>query len=124
MLIRSDDKTVIGVNSLHHTNRQRFTIAHECGHLLLHKGKDVHIDRSFRINRRDEVSSQAIDHKEIEANRFAAELLMPYDMIMSDLVEYDIDIEDEEELRGLADKYQVSVQALTHRITNLLNDLI
>jgi Zn-dependent peptidase ImmA (M78 family) len=123
MLVRSDGKIVIGVNSLHHSNRQRFTIAHECGHLLLHKGTDVHIDRSFRVNRRDAVSSQAIDPEEIEANRFAAELLMPYDMIMNDLVEYDIDIEDEEELKELADKYQVSVQALTHRITNLLNDL-
>jgi len=123
MLIRDNDKTVIGVNSLHHINRQRFTIAHECGHLLLHKGKDVHIDRSFRVNRRDEVSSQAIDPEEIEANRFAAELLMPYDMIMNDLVAYDIDIEDEEQLKELAGKYQVSVQALTHRITNLLKDI-
>ena len=122
MLIRNDQGTVIGVNSLHHINRQRFTIAHECGHLLLHKGKDVHIDRSFRVNRRDAVSSQANDPEEIEANRFAAELLMPYDMILDDLVEYDIDIEDEEELKELADKYQVSVQALTHRITNVLKD--
>ena len=123
MLIRSDGGTVIGVNSMHHVNRQRFTIAHECGHLLLHKGRDVHIDRSFRVNRRDEVSSQAIDPDEIEANRFAAELLMPFDMFMKDLREYDIDIEDGEELKELAERYQVSVQALTHRITNLLNDL-
>lgn len=123
MLIRGDGVTVIGVNSLHHIHRQRFTIAHECGHLLLHKGKDVHIDRSFRINRRDGISSQAIDPEEIEANRFAAELLMPYNMIMQDLIEYDIDIEDEQDLKELADKYQVSVQALTHRITNLLKDI-
>ncbi|MCK1515074.1 ImmA/IrrE family metallo-endopeptidase [Bradyrhizobium sp. 190] len=123
MLIRSDEGTVIGVNSLHHMNRQRFTIAHECGHLLLHKGIDVHIDRSFRVNKRDEKSSQAIDPEEIEANRFAAELLMPYDMIVKDLVDYHIDIEDEGQLKELADKYQVSVQALTHRITNVLDDL-
>ncbi|OCK55076.1 ImmA/IrrE family metallo-endopeptidase [Bradyrhizobium sp. LMTR 3] len=123
MLIRGDEGTVIGVNSLHHINRQRFTIAHECGHLLLHKGKDVHIDRSFRVNKRDEKSSQAVDPEEIEANRFAAELLMPYDMIVKELVDYHIDIEDEEQLKELADKYQVSVQALTHRITNVLDDL-
>lgn len=124
MLVRGDNgETVIGVNSLHHINRQRFTIAHECGHFLLHKGKDVHIDRTFRVNRRDEVSSQAVDSDEIEANRFAAELLMPYDMIMSDLVDYEIDMENEEELKGLADRYQVSVQALTHRITNLFKNI-
>ena len=48
---------------------------------------------------------------------------MPYQMVMNDLVEYDIDIEDEEELKDLADKYQVSLQAMTHRVTNLLKDL-
>lgn len=124
MLLRDDEKIVIGVNSLHHINRQRFTIAHECGHLLLHKGKDVHIDRSFRINRRDERSSKAIDPEEIEANRFAAELLMPYDTLLKDLRDFgiDIDIEDDVQLKELADRYQVSVQALTHRITNLLKD--
>jgi Zn-dependent peptidase ImmA (M78 family) len=119
MLMRGNDQIVIGVNSLHHINRQRFTIAHEIGHLLLHK-RDVHIDRSFRVHRRDAISSMAIDPDEIEANRFAAELLMPFDMITSDLVEL-IDVEDETEIRRLAEKYQVSVQAMTHRVTNLLH---
>lgn len=122
MLVRSEDgEAVIGVNSMHHTNRQRFTIAHECGHLFLHKG-EVHIDRSFRVNRRDKRAAQAIDPEEIEANRFAAELLMPYDMIIEDII--DLDIEDDGELKELADKYQVSVQALTHRINNLLKNEI
>ena len=74
MLVRDEARrqAVIGVNSLHHVNRQRFTIGHECGHLRLHEGKSVYIDRAFRINRRDGVSSQATDVEEIEANRFAA----------------------------------------------------
>ena len=122
MLVRGDDETFIGVNSLHHINRQRFTIAHECGHLLLHKG-DVHIDKSFRVNRRDAVSSQAIDPKEIEANGFAAEFLMPYDFLLDDLLEHEIDIEDESQIKELAIRYKVSVQAMTHRITNLIQDI-
>lgn len=123
MLVRGEEgNRIIGVNSLHHINRQRFTIAHECGHLLLHKG-DVHIDRSFRVNRRDAESSKAINPEEIEANRFAAELLMPYDMIAADLRDHLIDIEDEDAIKELAQKYQVSLQAMTHRITNLLNDV-
>lgn len=123
MLIRGDDHDpVIGVNSLHHVNRQRFTIAHECGHLLLHKG-DVHIDKSFRVNLRDKNSSKAIDPEEIEANRFAAELLMPYALIMDDLADQDIDLEDDLQLKELADQYEVSVQALTHRITHLLRSI-
>lgn len=120
MLIRGDDQIIIGVNSLHHSNRQRFTIAHECGHLLLHKG-EVHIDRSFRINRRGAVSSLAIDPEEIDANRFAAELLMPYDMLLADLPDRNIDVENEDELKPLARKYQVSLQAMTQRITNMLD---
>ncbi|MGH8579707.1 MAG: ImmA/IrrE family metallo-endopeptidase [Gammaproteobacteria bacterium] len=119
MLVRGHGQTVIGVNSLHHPNRQRFTIAHELGHLLLHKD-EVHIDRSFRVNRRDEVSSLAVDPDEIEANRFAAELLMPYNLVMADLLECEIDLEDEDEIRRLAKKYEVSLQAMTHRIINLL----
>lgn len=123
MLVRGDDgQVVIGVNSLHHSNRQRFTIAHECGHLLLHRG-DVHIDRTFRVNRRDGVSTQGSDAEEIEANRFAAEILMPYDMLIAD-IEEGIDPEDEETIRELAQKYQVSVQAMTHRISNILDDIL
>jgi Zn-dependent peptidase ImmA (M78 family) len=120
MLVRIKKQIIIGVNSLHHPNRQRFTIAHECGHYLFHKGEDIHVDRTFQVNRRDEVSSLAVDPDEIEANRFAAELLMPFDMIMSDLHERSIDVENEQELKELAQRYQVSVQALTHRITSLL----
>jgi len=120
MLVRAKGQIIIGVNSLHHPNRQRFTIAHECGHFLLHQGEEIHIDRTFRINRRNEISSLAVDADEIEANRFAAELLMPFDMIMADLRERDIDVENEQELKQLAKRYEVSVQSLTHRITNLL----
>ena len=125
MLIRGDDRgVIIGVNSLHHSNRQRFTIAHECGHLRLHKGRQSYVDRSFRVNRRDEMSSQATDVEEIEANRFAAELLMPYDLIKEDLMKYRPDIEDEDELRELADRYGVSLQALTLRIRSVVKDAL
>ena len=125
ILVRSDNgPAVIGVNSAHNINRQRFTIAHECGHLCLHKGKDVYIDRTFRINvsHRDGRSAQAIDPEEIEANRFAAELLMPVDKLLDDISEFDI--EDDKALKELADRYVVSVQALTHRINNLIENLI
>src|SRR6266481_2262323 len=120
MLVRANGQLIIGVNSLHHVNRQRFTIAHECGHLLLHEGEEIHIDRTFRINKRNESSSLAVDADEIEANRFAAEVLMPFDMIMADLREHEIDVENEQELKQLAHRYQVSVHSLTHPLTNLI----
>lgn len=127
MLIRDEPGrgVVIGVNSLHHPNRRRFTIAHECGHLRLHEGQRAYVDRSpLRINRRDEVSSQATDVEEIEANRFAAELLMPYDMIIDDLTRSALDIEDEAALKELSERYRVSLQALTLRLRSVFEDAL
>jgi len=121
MLITADGTNVIGVNSSHHFNRQRFTIAHELGHLILHhrEMERVHIDRSL-VHRRDNISGLAIDPKEIEANRFAAELLMPYSMLIAD-IEGVNDVEDVDEISLLAKRYLVSALAMTNRITNLLH---
>lgn len=119
MVFRDDAKVIIGVNSLHHPNRQRFTIAHEIGHMLLHKGQEVHVDRTYRVNLRDDLSSQAVSRDEIEANAFAAALLMPAEMLIEDLRGQEIDCESEDQLRVLAAKYGVSLQALNLRLINL-----
>src|SRR3954468_5662199 len=40
---------IIGVNSLHHPNRQRFSIGHELGHLELHRDMittNIHVDKN------------------------------------------------------------------------------
>jgi len=123
MLFRDKSRIVIGINSTHHPNRQRFTIGHELGHMLLHKTKkeiDTHIDRIFPVFLRDAVSSQANDPLEIDANRFSAELLMPYKFLINDIKDGYIDAEDEEKIEELARKYRVSVQAMTFRISNIL----
>ncbi len=82
LLIRkAGEVPVIGVNTLHHARRQRFTIAHELGHLRLkHKG-EVIVDSGIQVNRRDAVSGSATVRDEREANAFAAELLMPADLL-------------------------------------------
>ena len=49
---------VIGVNKAHAQVRQRFTIAHELGHLKLHEHKQVHVDREFRVRFRSGASSR------------------------------------------------------------------
>lgn len=123
MLLRKDGKIIIGVNSSHHSNRQRFTIAHELGHLQYHEG-EMHVDRKLQINRRDANSSLAIDPDEIEANRFAAEILVPFRMLSKDLMTQPIDIEDGIQIRALAEKYQVSQQTMTHRVSNAVSIII
>lgn len=119
MIAKNGSSVIIGINSLQSMNRQRFTLAHEIGHYILHDF-DMHVDRSFVVRNRDTKSAMAIDHEEIEANRFAAELLMPKDFLEADLDKYDIDIEDEAAIKQMADRYGVSLQAMTLRIVNLI----
>jgi Zn-dependent peptidase ImmA (M78 family) len=119
MLYHERGTVLIAVNSLHHPNRRRFTIAHECAHLLLHKDQDLFIDRGSIKYNRDARSAQGTDRKEVEANRFAAELLMPRKFLEKDLSNMHLDVEDEGALEQLAKKYEVSVQALAWRINRL-----
>ncbi|HEX2859228.1 MAG TPA: ImmA/IrrE family metallo-endopeptidase [Alphaproteobacteria bacterium] len=119
-LYRMDDTAIIAVNSLNHPNRRRFTIAHELGHFVLHN-EALHVDRSFSIKHRDATSSLAIDPEEIEANRFAAELLMPYDLICADLkLAQEFDFETDDAIAQLASKYRVSEQAMIFRLNTVL----
>jgi len=118
-LFRREGDIVIGVNTHQAPVRQRFTIAHELGHLLLHDTDELHVDRGFVVRLRSDISSLGLDEDEMEANRFAAELLMPTSMLREDLEGREIDLTDDETLRALARRYGVSAQALAIRLTGL-----
>jgi hypothetical protein len=67
---------LIRVNRHDANNRQRFTVAHEIGHYLLHRdqiGNGIKDDVLYR--------SSLSDRREAEANRLAADLLMPEHLI-------------------------------------------
>jgi Zn-dependent peptidase ImmA (M78 family) len=117
LLYRDGTRTIIGVNSAHAPTRQRFTIAHELGHLLLHPGKPMILDRA-RVNLRNSVSSMATDTQEIEANQFAASLLMPRDFLFGELKRMPAKQSDLL-IDGLAQKFNVSREAMRHRLVNL-----
>ncbi|MBI5434909.1 MAG: ImmA/IrrE family metallo-endopeptidase [Planctomycetes bacterium] len=117
-LLRQGGKPIVGVNSTHAPVRQRFTIAHELGHLSLHPDKS-YVDRGFAIYFRDDKSASAEDRAEIQANQFAADLLMPRRMLEAALKGWTVDIEDEVTLRRIAERFDVSTQALTYRLINL-----
>ena len=118
-LYQGDAAVVIGVNRDQATVRQRFTIAHELGHLLLHEHSRVHVDRGFRVRLRSGLSSVGTDLEEMEANRFAAELLMPIDFLHADLEEQEFDLADDSQLQALAKRYGVSTQAIAIRLNGL-----
>ena len=110
---------MIGINQDQATVRKRFTIAHELGHLLLHEHSLVHVDSGFRVRLRSGQSSEGTDRDEMEANRFAAELLMPIEFLQADLEKQEFDLADDSQLRALANRYGVSTQALAIRLNGL-----
>jgi Zn-dependent peptidase ImmA (M78 family) len=118
MLYRSDDHTLIGVNTRHAQTRQRFTIAHEIGHLVMHKGTPMFIDRFVRVNWRDGASNQ----QEAEANSFAAELLMPRRLVEREVIRTlakKRNISPHDLAVSLAKSFAVSAEAMQYRLANL-----
>jgi Zn-dependent peptidase ImmA (M78 family) len=101
-------KWIIGVNRLHHKNRKRYTLAHELGHYILHKEKNINIVDTtfFRSNETDSI--------EYMANEFAAKLLMPEDKVR-DLV----DNQGIKNIGDLAENFEVSASAMKYRIISL-----
>ncbi|PZQ96196.1 MAG: ImmA/IrrE family metallo-endopeptidase [Cereibacter sphaeroides] len=112
-----DGASMIGVNSLHAAARQRFTIAHELGHIRLHQTElraAVHVDKGSL--RRDSISSEGSDPLEIQANAFASELLMPQHLLESVLAGKLVDLEDDETIQSLAKRFKVSETAMRYRL--------
>ena len=119
MALVKDDVSIIGVNALHHPNRQRFTMAHELGHHVMHRPHiegTAHIDRGFAILLRDTVASQGTDRMEIEANAFASELLLPKHLLEPHVDVDGFDLDDVDHLQSLAKRFKVSLSALQYRL--------
>ena len=119
LLVVRKSRATIGINELHHPHRRRFSIAHELGHYTLHRYvSNVFVDSTLTFYR-DEKSADGVYRQEIEANSFAAELLMPEDFIRYHLERHKIDLHDEQAVERLARDFGVSMQALTIRLVNL-----
>lgn len=128
VLKRGSTKTIIGVNSSHSSTRQRFSIAHELGHYFLHQDEGIFVDfgKSFgnkpTIRYRNSVSSMAVSKDEIEANRFAASLLMPFSLLkhsVEQILEKNPNVVPDNAVRALATEYHVSPAAMEFRLLNV-----
>lgn len=116
------------INGTHHSNRQRFSLGHEFGHLVLHdaEGDRLFIDTNMRVYQRvgastDSAYSQADSstkpHEEREANQFASSLLMPDDLVRRE--SQNLDLSDEYDVAYLARRFGVSDQAMSIRLQQL-----
>lgn len=123
-----DGQWLIVVNKAHAESRRRFTVAHELGHLLLHQYTTPHADRRLRL--RDARSSEGSAFEEIEANQFAAELLMPREFVVRSVqkhlptLQYEPEDDAQKEafqdvVKDLAKRFRVSEQAMTIRLSSL-----
>jgi Zn-dependent peptidase ImmA (M78 family) len=111
LLIRKDGYSLIGINNSEAPVRQRFTIAHELGHFFIHPRKDTFVD--YR-NNKNTVRTPV----EKQADMFAAALLMPRTLLERDFKALKRGV-DESDLLTLANKYQVSEDAMKFRLLNL-----
>ncbi len=96
--ITEGEKATIGYNQAQHPHRQRFAVAHEIGHLLL-----GHTEKNFILDLNTKKP------EEIEANQFAAELLMPLEMLKKDL-------QSKKNAKDIAKEYNVSEEAVWWRL--------
>lgn len=111
MLRQEADGYTIYVNEKHPKSRRRFTVAHELGHFELHKEYGEFVDSEINMFRTDE-SSTGANRLEIQANKFAAALLMPEHLLVNARqVTEDID--------SLARLFGVSRAAMGFRIANM-----
>ncbi|EPE2789502.1 ImmA/IrrE family metallo-endopeptidase [Serratia marcescens] len=104
---------VIRVNRHDVKERQRFTLAHEIAHFLLHRdriGDGITDDVLYR--------SKLSDFMEVQANRLAADILMPGHLIQKKLDEFteSTKLRDEEKYEKLAEAAEVSTTAIKIRL--------
>ena len=79
------------------------------------------MDHAVRINNRNQTSSAASDNEEMEANAFAAALLMPSALVEAAVWrEQELGINTREQLTdNLAAEFDVSKEAMSWRLINL-----
>lgn len=105
-----DGVKTIGVNQNHAPTRRRFSIAHELGHYL--SGHESYDSGGTHVDTRPSYLDPQ-HRQEIEANEFAAELLMPTDWLKQDVANLGADG------TMLARRYGVSEQAMWIQLLDL-----
>lgn len=119
------EKHEIIINKFEPAYKQRFTIAHELGHIIL-----GHKEISYKFSNMGQYKDTIERMNELSANKFAAELIMPETLVRKTLINtmnelsYPIDQKfDKSDIERLvsvsANKLGVSAQTLNYRIKNL-----
>jgi Zn-dependent peptidase ImmA (M78 family) len=118
----------ISIKKTDHYYRKRFTMAHELGHFILHKdkiGDGIDDSENYRPVRR--TGTSAGEEEEREANNFAANILMPKDLVLKYARErgvFNNGVIDDDALKEISTAFQVSPAAMKITITRLKPELV
>lgn len=122
LLVSKDGMASIAVERSDPPVRKRFTIAHEIGHFLLRhhlqRNELVHADEHWQVIYRSPQASAGLDPMEVQANQFAASLLMPTKLLRERAEKLQKPLS-EKDVRALANEFKVSEQAMTIRLSGL-----
>jgi Zn-dependent peptidase ImmA (M78 family) len=116
LFVIKEEKPYIRYNGEESQERQRFTVAHELGHFILHKDAPLFVDKNEKVLYRNQDSSTGEILKEREANAFAAALLMPQSFVKEELSKMPSNVDT---IEHLAKVFGVSTQAMSFRLSNL-----
>lgn len=116
LFVIKEQKPYIRYNENESPQRQKFTIAHELGHFVLHKDTPLFVDKNETVLYRNLDSTTGELLKEKEANSFAASLLMPKKFIEDEIKKIPFGIDP---IAHLSDIFKVSSQAMNYRLNNL-----
>lgn len=107
ILNQENGKWIMSINKNDNPKRQRFTLAHELGHYILHKNKNDFFEDSVFFRGEEKTSI------EYAANQFAATLLMPKKKVRS------LILSGTKAVKDLAETFDVSIPAMKFRLTEL-----
>lgn len=120
----NEPKIIINLSNHMFDERIRFTLAHELGHLCKHIAPNDSTE--FKDTAKTMKRDKSWSIYEYEANNFAARLLMPQDLLMSEIKKLINEIKrsnetisQDEFVARLANKFQVSKSAMMFRLKNL-----
>lgn len=114
MLERTGNSFLVTICATDPYTRQRFTLAHELGHYMLHRhlvGDGVDDDRAYRSTEVGKYHNTLIGpSEETEANKFAANLLMPRELVNEEWAK------PESSVQSMTELFQVSEHAMSIRL--------
>ncbi len=108
-------RRIIFINALDGMNRQRFSIAHEFGHMLIHTEYQDEPGWVYDFRSPDPTHKKQL--REQEADLFAAELLMPVELVKQQVMLF------AGNLSSVANEFQVSMESLRYRLDFLNHEI-